>query len=156
MDDVRGRLANRVQLTTDGHGPYLRAVEEAFGADIDFAQLVKLYGEPPSSPEAARRYSPSECVGTRKHMITGNPDPEARQHELHGAAQSDDADEHAPVHSADERILEAGRESLSPADALFRVLQLRAHSQDAADDPGDGRRRVRSTMVNGRHRCAYR
>src|SRR2546430_7059526 len=65
MDDVRERLANRVQLTTDGHAAYLSAVEEAFGADIDFAQLVKLYGEP-SSPEAARRYSPSECVGTRK------------------------------------------------------------------------------------------
>jgi IS1 family transposase len=75
MDDVRGRLANRVQLTTDGHSAYLGAVEEAFGADIDFAQLVKLYGEPPSSPEAARRYSPSECIGTRKHTITGNPDP---------------------------------------------------------------------------------
>jgi IS1 family transposase len=75
MDDVRERLANRVQLTTDGHSAYLGAVEEAFGADIDFAQLVKLYGEPPSSPEAARRYSPSECVGTRKHTITGNPDP---------------------------------------------------------------------------------
>jgi IS1 family transposase len=75
MDDVRERLANRVQLTTDGHAAYLSAVEEAFGADIDFAQLVKLYGEPPSSPEAARRYSPSECVGTRKHAITGNPDP---------------------------------------------------------------------------------
>jgi IS1 family transposase len=75
MDDVRGRLANRVQLTTDGHGPYLRAVEEAFGADIDYAMLIKLYGEPPSSPEAARRYSPSECVGTRSHKITGNPDP---------------------------------------------------------------------------------
>jgi IS1 family transposase len=75
MDDVRDRLVNRVQLTTDGHAAYLGAVEEAFGADVDFAQLVKLYGEPPSSPEAARRYSPSECVGTRKHMITGNPDP---------------------------------------------------------------------------------
>jgi hypothetical protein len=74
-DDVRERLANRVQLTTDGHSAYLGAVEEAFGADIDFAQLVKLYGEPPSSPEAARRHSPSECVGTRKHTITGNPDP---------------------------------------------------------------------------------
>jgi IS1 family transposase len=75
MDDVRGRLANRVQLTTDGHSAYLSAVEEAFGADIDFAQLVKLYGEPPSSPEAARRYGPSECVGTRKNKVTGNPDP---------------------------------------------------------------------------------
>jgi IS1 family transposase len=76
MDDVRDRVANRVQLTTDGHSAYLGAVEEAFGADIDFAQLVKLYGEPPSSPEAARRYSPSECVGTRKHTITGNADPQ--------------------------------------------------------------------------------
>lgn len=76
MDDLRSRLANRVQLTTDGHKAYLGAVEEAFGADIDYAQLVKLYGEPPASPEAAKRYSPSECVGTRKDRITGNPDPE--------------------------------------------------------------------------------
>jgi IS1 family transposase len=75
MDDVRERLANRVQLTTDGHSAYLGAVEEAFGADIDFAQLVKLYGEPPASPEAARRYSPSECVGARRSAITGTPDP---------------------------------------------------------------------------------
>lgn len=76
MDDLRGRLANRVQLTTDGHKAYLNAVEEAFGDDIDYAQLVKLYGEPPASPEAAKRYSPSECVGTRKDRITGDPDPE--------------------------------------------------------------------------------
>ena len=75
MDDLRGRLANRVQLTTDGHSAYLRAVEEAFGADIDYSMLIKLYGEPPASPEAARRYSPSECVGTRQDRITGNPDP---------------------------------------------------------------------------------
>jgi IS1 family transposase len=75
MDDVRGRLANRVQLTTDGHTPYLSAVEEAFGADIDYAMLVKLYGEPSASPQAARRYSPAECVGARKQTITGNPDP---------------------------------------------------------------------------------
>jgi hypothetical protein len=108
MDDVRGRLANRVQLTTDGHSAYLGAVEEAFGADIDFAQLVKLYGESPSSPEAARRHSPSECVGTRKHDHR-QPRSEARQHQLHGAPQSDNAYEHAPVHPANERILEAGR-----------------------------------------------
>jgi IS1 family transposase len=75
MDDVRGRLANRVQLTTDGHGPYLRAVEEAFGSDIDYSMLIKLYGAPPSSHEAARRYSPSECVGARKASIVGKPDP---------------------------------------------------------------------------------
>ena len=75
MDDVRDRLANWVQLTTDGHGPYLRAVEEAFGSDIDYSMLIKLYGTPPAAAEAARRYSPSECVGTRKNAITGNPDP---------------------------------------------------------------------------------
>ena len=75
MDDLRGRLANRVQLTTDGHSAYLSAVEEAFGADVDYSMLIKLYGEPPASPEAARRYSPSDCVGTRKDKITGNPDP---------------------------------------------------------------------------------
>jgi IS1 family transposase len=75
MDDLRQRLVNRVQLTTDGHKAYLSAVEDAFGADIDYAMLIKLYGEPPSSPEAARRYSPSECVGTRTENIAGNPDP---------------------------------------------------------------------------------
>jgi IS1 family transposase len=75
MDDLRGRLVNRVQLTTDGHKAYLQAVEEAFGADVDYSMLIKLYGEPPSSPEAARRYSPSDCVGTRTEKITGNPDP---------------------------------------------------------------------------------
>jgi len=75
MDDLRGRLANRVQLTTDGHSPYLQAVEEAFGSDIDYSVLIKLYGAPPVAAEAARRYSLTECLGTRKDKITGNPDP---------------------------------------------------------------------------------
>ena len=72
MDDLRSRLANRVQLTTDGHKAYLEAVEGAFGADIDYAMLVKLYGE---SSEAEKRYSPAECIGCRKTRIEGNPDP---------------------------------------------------------------------------------
>jgi IS1 family transposase len=75
MDDLRQRVTARLQLTTDGHSPYLQAVEEAFGADIDYAMLVKLYGTPPSSPEASRRYSPSDCIGTRKREVAGNPDP---------------------------------------------------------------------------------
>ena len=58
MDDLASRLANRVQLTSDGHRAYLEAVEGAFGADVDYAQLVKLYGE---SPEAEKRYSPAVC-----------------------------------------------------------------------------------------------
>jgi IS1 family transposase len=74
MDDLRRRLASRVQLTTDGHGPYLRAVQESFGTEIDYAMLVKLYGTPPAEAEAARRYSPAECIGTRRTRITGSPD----------------------------------------------------------------------------------
>jgi len=73
MDDLRSRLANRVQLTSDGHKAYLEAVEGAFGADIDYAQLVKIYG---ASPESAKgRYSPAECTGAVKTPIEGNPDP---------------------------------------------------------------------------------
>lgn len=73
MDDLRARLANRVQLTTDGHKAYLEAVEGAFGGDVDYAMLVKLYGEEPSKgPE--RKYSPSVCKGARKTRIEGNPD----------------------------------------------------------------------------------
>jgi IS1 family transposase len=73
MDDVAKRLANRVQLTSDGHRAYLEAVEGAFGADIDYAQLIKLYGAAPDS--AKGRYSPAECIGARKERIEGNPDP---------------------------------------------------------------------------------
>lgn len=72
MQDVASRLSSRVQLTTDGHKPYLNAVEDAFGAGIDFAQLVKLYGE---SSEGQKRYSPAECIGCRKTPVQGNPDP---------------------------------------------------------------------------------
>jgi len=72
MDDVKARLANRVQLTTDGHKAYLEAVEEAFGADVDYAQLIKLYG---AAPETAKgRYSPADCTGIKKNRIEGDPD----------------------------------------------------------------------------------
>ena len=72
MDDVASRLANRVQMTTDGHKAYLEAVEGAFGADVDYAQLVKLYGN--SSESAKGRYSPAECTGIKKNAIEGDPD----------------------------------------------------------------------------------
>ena len=73
MDNLAKRLANRVQLTSDGHKPYIEAVEGAFGGDIDFAMLVKVYGPAPEGPQ--RRYSPAECLGTHKHRIEGDPDP---------------------------------------------------------------------------------
>jgi IS1 family transposase len=75
MDDLRSRITTRVQLTTDGHRPYLQAVEDAFGADIDYGMLVKLYGTETSGQGHERKYSPSECIGARKERITGNPDP---------------------------------------------------------------------------------
>ncbi len=76
ISDLAARLDGRVQLTTDGHKAYLLAVEEAFGRDIDFAQLIKLYGNEGQTREDARRYSPAECTGAEKKRITGNPDME--------------------------------------------------------------------------------
>ncbi len=73
IDNLAVRLANRVQLTSDGHKAYLDAVERAFGADVDYAQLVKLYG---AAPESAKgRYSPGECTGAIKTPIEGKPNP---------------------------------------------------------------------------------
>ncbi len=72
MQDVADRLANRVQLTTDGHKAYLDGVDAAFGIDVDYAQLVKLYGEAPHPPG---RYSPAICTGAKKARVEGKPDP---------------------------------------------------------------------------------
>src|SRR5712691_4741370 len=63
MKDVASHISNRIQLTTDGHRVYAEAVEEAFGAEIDYAMLVKLYGAPTDNPE--NRYSPATCIGCR-------------------------------------------------------------------------------------------
>ena len=72
MSDVASRLANRVQMTTDGHRAYLEAVEGAFGADVDYAQLIKMYG---NAPEAFKgRYSPADCTGIMKRNVQGSPD----------------------------------------------------------------------------------
>jgi IS1 family transposase len=71
MDDLRSRLTNRVQLTTDGHRAYLEAVEGTFGGDVDYAQLVKLYGPTVTPPG---RYSPAECIGAKKVRVEGTPD----------------------------------------------------------------------------------
>jgi IS1 family transposase len=71
MDDLRSRLTHRVQLSTDGHRAYLEAVEGAFGGDVDYAQVVKMYG---ATPSPAGRYSPAECTGIQKRRVEGNPD----------------------------------------------------------------------------------
>lgn len=74
MEDLAGRLANRVQLTTEGHRPYLTAVPRAFGNDVDYAQLVKVYGQTSDSSKPNRRYSPGVCLGADTIPIIGRPD----------------------------------------------------------------------------------
>src|SRR6266542_2425606 len=73
MQDVAGRLSHRIQLSTDGHGMYLDAVEDAFGAAIDYAMIQKIYG---TAPEAETRYSPAICKGVKRYRVQGNPDPD--------------------------------------------------------------------------------
>ena len=74
LTDLRSRLANRIQLTSDGHKAYLSAVAGSFGDDVDFAQLVKIYGKS-GSEAGVRRYSPPECIGAVPHTVYGDPDP---------------------------------------------------------------------------------
>jgi IS1 family transposase len=72
VDDLAGRLANRVQLTSDGHNAYLYAVDAAFGGQVDYSMLIKKYGP---SPDGDKRYSPPVCIGADKRPVMGNPDP---------------------------------------------------------------------------------
>src|SRR4051794_3403026 len=75
ISDLASRLAGRIHLTSDGHKPYLEAVEDAFGADIDYAMLIKIYGGDGDGTSAGR-YSPAECTGAKPHRVEGRPDPE--------------------------------------------------------------------------------
>ncbi len=72
LQDVAGRLAGRIQLTTDGLKAYISAVEDAFGGEIDYAMLQKIYGP---APDGERRYSPAECIGAERITVVGNPNP---------------------------------------------------------------------------------
>jgi IS1 family transposase len=72
VDDLKSRLSNRVQLTSDGHRPYLIAVDTVFGSEVDYAMLRKIYG---ADPVGEKRYSPAICIGAKKRRITGKPNP---------------------------------------------------------------------------------
>src|SRR5271169_667162 len=74
MEDLASRVTTRVQITTDGHRAYAEAVEGAFGLDVDYAMLIKLYGTPSDRPDT--RYSPAQCIGIRTAVLSGSPNPE--------------------------------------------------------------------------------
>jgi IS1 family transposase len=74
MEDLASRVATRIQVTTDGHRAYAEAVEGAFGLDVDYAMLIKLYGAPSDRPDT--RYSPAQCIGIRTAVLSGSPDPQ--------------------------------------------------------------------------------
>ncbi len=74
MEDLASRLTTRIQITTDGHRAYAEAVEGAFGMDVDYAMLIKLYGAPSDHPDT--RYSPAQCIGIRTGVLSGSPDPQ--------------------------------------------------------------------------------
>jgi IS1 family transposase len=76
MRDVARRVKNRIQITSDGYFNYPEAVTDAFGSQVDFAQLQKIYGKDGSQGSAEKKYSPAVCIGAKKKLVTGNPDPE--------------------------------------------------------------------------------
>jgi hypothetical protein len=142
MDDLRDRLANRVQLTSDGHKAYLEAVEGAFGADIDYAKLVKLFGVAPESMKG--RYSPAECIGARKERIEGSPDP---KHISTSYAERQNLTMRMQMRKC---VLEEIREPHAHGRALYGLVQLR----EAAQEPegalaGDGRRSQQDPLEHG-------
>jgi hypothetical protein len=99
MQDCANRITGRVQITTDGHKAYLEAVEDAFGADIDYAQLQKIYGAPTDAE--MRRYSPAKCIGADQKVVSGDPDPKHVSTSYSRTPQSDDANGNAPIYAAD-------------------------------------------------------
>jgi hypothetical protein len=137
IDDLAGRLANKVQITTDGHKAYLEAIEEAFGSEIDYAMLIKLYG---AEPEQEKRYSPSKCVGTNKSVITGEPDRKHISTSYVERQKPDHAHGDETFHSANERFLkESGKLNLCRISS-FHVVQFRTSSPNSEGDPSYGSR----------------
>ena len=135
MHDLADRIATRVQLTSDGLRLYIDAVDDAFGTEIDYAQLIKLYGAP-REPES--RYSPATCTGTKRRTITGHPDP---RHISTSYVERQNLNIRMgipTVHTAHERLWKEAREPGPCVRALPRVLQLLPDPQDVADVARDG------------------
>lgn len=155
MCDLQARLANRVQLTTDGYRCYLKAVEGAFENEIDFAMLHKIYG-PPAGQANERRYSPAVVQRNRREGHPGRPRPVRDFHQLRRTAEPHDADGDAPLHPPDQRLLGEGREPRARRQPPLHALQLCASPPVARDrqrdrpankaHPRDGRRSRRTHL----------
>ena len=135
LTDLSDRLANRVQLSSDALAAYVDATERAFGADVDYGQVVKFYE---AVPVGRSRYSPPHVVGAERSVIVGKPRSGSYLDEPDRAAELDHADEHASVHAADECILKEDREPSRRGLFAFRALQFRAHASNFASDASNG------------------
>jgi hypothetical protein len=124
-----------VQLTSDGHKTYLNSVPEAFGEEIDYAMLRKIYGED-GGRGSERRYSPGVCLGAERIPMIGIQ-TRARFQPACGASEFDDANGDAEVHALDQRLLEESREPRCGNCTALHVVQLRTQASDAKTNASD-------------------
>ncbi len=133
--DLKGRLANRVQLTTDGLGAYSAAIRFSFGTEVDWAVLQKTYG---ADPAAEKRYSPPICTGMDIRVKRGRPDP-TKISTSYVERQNLTMRMNMRLHASDQRLLKEGGQAHGRYRAALHALQLRVPAQDAlsrgADDP---------------------
>jgi IS1 family transposase len=153
ITDLASRLKNRVQLTSDGHRPYLEAVETAFGAEIDYAMLVKVYGP---DPEGERRYSPPVCLAAIPQPITGSPDPKHISTsfvERQNWTVRTTMRRYTRLSNGFSRKIE---NHMAAVAINYFALQLHQDSRDVADVAGDGRRGHHAPLRRGRSRQSAR
>jgi IS1 family transposase len=147
MQDCAERIIGRPQITTDAHRPYLQAVEDAFGADCDYAQLHKIWrfqraGAPLQSRNVHR---------LRHENCDWRPRSEARQHVFCGAPESHDEDVYAALHAADQRVFKKVGESRTRSCVVFPALQLLPRTQDASCHACNGSGPNRSRLEHRRN-----
>ena len=140
VNDLAKRVKGRVQITTDALKTYVNVIEDAFGAEVDFAQLHKVYRAP---MENETRYSPAKCIGCSTKEVSGSPRSEACVHILCGKAELDGAHHNSSLHPVVEWIQPEAREPCGcHGSQLFR-LQFHQDSSYTSHVPGDGRWRHR-------------